>query len=107
MKKIINATPHAVTLMGQDNTVLMTITASGICPRCSVTREVTGTINGIPVNRSVFGEVVGLPDYDPETIYIVSRLVAEAAKRPDLYVVDDAVRDEQGRIIGCRALATI
>lgn len=27
--------------------------------------------------------------------------------RDNLYIVDDTVRDEQGRIIGCRALAQI
>lgn len=104
---IVNATPHAVTLMNAENQVLQVFQPSGICPRCSVSREVIGDINGIPVNKSVFGEVVGLPEYQEDTIYIVSRVVAEAAKRPDLYVVDDAVRDSEGRIIGCRALAVI
>ena len=104
---IINATPHAVTIMDGDNNVIRTFAPSGICPRCSVTRETVGTVNGIPVNKSVFGEVVGLPEYQEGTIYIVSRVVAEAAKRNDLFIVDDAVRDEAGRIIGCRALAVI
>lgn len=105
--KIINATPHAVTIMDAENNVIQTLEPSGICPRCSVSRETVDSINGIPVNRSMFGDVVGLPDYKEGTIYIVSRVVAEAAKRHDLYIVDDAVRDEAGRIIGCRALATI
>lgn len=104
---IINATPHAVTIMDGDNNAIRTFAPSGICPRCSVTRETVSNISGIPVNRSVFGEVVGLPEYEEDTIYIVSRVVAEAAKRNDLFVVDDAVRDEAGRIIGCRALAVI
>lgn len=104
---IINATPHAVTIMDGDNNVVRTFAPSGICPRCSVTRETVGTVNGIPVNKSIFGEVVGLPEYEEGTIYIVSRVVAEASRREDLYVVDDAVRDDQGRIIGCRALAVI
>ena len=104
---IVNATPHAVVLMDNNNAVIKTFAPSGICPRCSVSRQVIGEVNGIPVNRSVFGEVVGLPEYEEGTIYIVSRVVAEAARRSDLFVVDDAVRDEQGRIIGCRALAVI
>lgn len=104
---ILNATPHAVTLMNSENQVLRVFEPSGICPRCSVSRQVIGDINGIPVNKSIFGEVVGLPEYEEGTIYIVSRVVAEASRREDLYVVDDAVRDEAGRIIGCRALAII
>lgn len=104
---IINATPHAVTIMDGDNNIIRALAPSGICPRCSVTRETVSNIAGIPVNKSVFGEVVGLPEYQEGTIYIVSRVVAEAARRSDLYIVDDAVRDEAGRIIGCRALAVI
>ena len=104
---IVNATPHAINFMDGNNAVIRVFPPSGICPRCSVSREVVGTIDGIPVNKSVFGEVVGLPEYKEDTIYIVSRVVAEAAKRDDLFVVDDAVRDDQGRIIGCRALAVI
>ena len=104
---IINATPHAINVMDGDNNIIRTFAPSGICPRCAVTRETVGTVNGIPVNKSVFGEVVGLPEYSEDTIYIVSRVVAEAAKRNDLFIVDDAVRDEAGRIIGCRALAII
>ena len=52
-------------------------------------------------------DVYDLPSPQPDTIYIVSRLVAEATRREDLYIVDDAVRDENGRIIGCRALASV
>lgn len=41
-------------------------------------------------------------------MYVVSRQVAEAApERDDLYVVDDTVQDDQGRIIGDRGLARI
>ena len=56
----------------------------------------------------MFGAVEGLPDPEEGVVWIVSRVVAEAAKeRDDLLVTDDAVRDDQGRIIGCRALARI
>lgn len=41
-------------------------------------------------------------------LFIVSRVVAEAAKdRDDLLIPDDVARDEEGRVIGCRALARI
>lgn len=43
-----------------------------------------------------------------QTLLIVSRLVAEACpERDDLVVPDDTVRDDAGRIIGCRALARV
>jgi hypothetical protein len=65
-------------------------------------------IGGIPVNKSKFGEVENLPEPQEGTIYIVSALTAQAVpERKDVYITDDAVRDEQGRVIGCRALAHI
>ncbi len=40
--------------------------------------------------------------------FIVSRVVAEAMRdRGDLLIPDDAIRDEKGRIVGCRALARV
>ena len=70
----------------------------------------TVTADGItvPVNQTRFGEVSDLPDPQPDTIYIVSALVAQAVPdRQDVFIVDDSVRDEQGRIIGARALAHV
>ena len=54
------------------------------------------------------GEVSDLPDPQPDTIFVVSALVAQAVPdRQDVFIVDDAVRDDQGRIIGARALAHV
>ncbi len=106
---IINLTPHEVTVVGSDGDVMMRIPASGKVARCNVTRTVIGKINGIPVTKNVMGEIEGLPEPSEDNIYIVSRVVAEAAKgkRDDLIIPDDAVRDDQGRIIGCKAFAII
>jgi len=60
------------------------------------------------VDRTQFGAVTGLPDPQPDTIFVVSALVAQAVPdRQDVFITDDAVRDDQGRLIGCRALAHI
>ena len=102
---IVNLTPHAITIIGKTP---ITIPPSDTVARCAVTRHQVGSVNGIPVNRSVFGTVEGLPDPQPDTYYIVSAVVAQACPdRNDLLIPDDTVRDEQGRIIGCRALATV
>ena len=110
---IVNLTPHALNFMpqGPDGPVV-TIPPSGQVARCAVNRVQvdTVTVNGItvPVNRTQFGAVTGLPDPQPDTIYIVSAVVAQAVpERQDVFIVDDTVRDEQGRIIGARALAYI
>jgi len=111
--KIVNLTPHELNLMpqGPDGPVV-TIPPSGQVARCTTSRVQVGTITmdgiAIPVNRTQFGAVTGLPDPQPDTIFIVSSLVAQAVPdRQDVFIVDDTVRDDQGRIIGARALAHV
>jgi len=110
---IVNLTPHILELMpeGPDGPKV-TIPPSGQVARCNVYRVQvdTVTVDGtdIPVNRTLFGEVTGLPDPQPDTIFVVSVLVAKAVPyRPDVFIVDDTFRDEQGRVIGARALAHV
>lgn len=110
MNKIINLTPHSVNVIRDDNSVAITIEASGNVARCSQTIDIVDTINvnniAIPVSSSSYGEVVDLPAPQDDTYYIVSRLVMSACpNRQDLLVPNDLVRDEAGRVIGCRSLA--
>lgn len=105
--RIINLTPHALNLVTGEGTV--TIPPSGTIARVSVNRTQIGTVSidgvTVPLNRSQYGEVVDLPDPAEDTLYVVSALVAAACpERSDLVVPDDLVRDEQGRVIGARAL---
>ncbi len=111
--KIINLTPHPLNLMpeGPDGP-MVTIPPSGLVARCAVDRVQVDTVAvdgiAVPVNQTRFGEVSDLPDPQPDTIFVVSALVAQAVPdRQDVFIVDDAVRDEQGRIIGARALAHV
>ena len=110
---IVNLTPHALNLMpeGPDGPTV-TIPPSGLVARCAVDRVQVDTVTvdgvAVPVNQTRFGEVSDLPDPQPDTIFVVSALVAQAVPdRQDVFIVDDAVRDEQGRIIGARALAHV
>lgn len=107
MKKMINLTPHTIIFVDSNNQFITSVPSSGIA-RAVQKRVPIGTVNGITVNKTEYGAVEGLPDPEYGTIYIVSVLTAQAAPhRNDLYIVDDTVRDDQGRIIGCRALAQI
>jgi len=112
--ELVNLTPHPIVLMNEQDEVVLTVPASGTVARCQFQREIAGTIRieetEIPVNHAVTGELEGLPNPQPETIYIVSKITAEAARtwgRDDVYIVDETVRDSTGRIIGCRALAQL
>lgn len=109
---LINCTPHKINLVGQNDEPVAVIPPSENTARVSVSRKTVDTVgvNGreIPVNVSVFGDVIGLPDPKDGVRYIVSRIVADAASdRDDLLIVDDTVRDEEKRIVGCRAFARV
>ena len=69
-------------------------------------------IESIPVVKTEFGEVLGLPETTGGVVFIVSRITVEAAQAQDrstddLLVTSGAVRDSQGRIVGCRAFARL
>jgi len=108
IKKILNYTYHPISIITNGGTV--EIPKHGMA-RASTYRNIMDRLdfNGstIPVNETSFGEVSGLPDYEEGTIIIVSGIAASAMwdKRKDLYVVDEPVRDMNGKIIGCRALS--
>lgn len=102
MVKFVNLTPHEIVLCG------MTLPSSGLA-RCATLEKQIAVIDGVRVNRRTFGEVTGLPEPQEGTVFIVSALVAQAVsgQRDDVYVVDETIRDSEGRIIGCGALAKI
>lgn len=54
------------------------------------------------------GAVSGLPEPTADVLLVVSRFVAtNCPYRTDLVVPFDEVRDNRGRVIGCRALARL
>lgn len=102
----VNLTPHAVVIMpvGGEPT---TVPTSGTVARLA---ETARNDNGHVVVR--LGDITGLPDPTPATIYIASMplLMALAAKgvaRPDVVYPYGQVRNGAGQIIGCRSLARL
>lgn len=106
---LVNLTPHEVVIMDDAlGAPALVIAPEAISARCGVTREIAFLADGVRVNRTVFGEISGLPDPIVGTWFIVSRIVAEAAAgRSDLLVPDETVRNESGQIVGCKSLATL
>jgi hypothetical protein len=102
---IINLTPHAVTVFcGEDEQFVFP--AAAAAARVEMNREPAGDVNSIPVSRVVVGEVYGLPEPVEGTCFVVSRVVAEACpSRHDIIVTDGAVRDKEGRVVGCTGFA--
>lgn len=107
---IKNLTPHAVRIMFSDGTER--VYASDGLARVGYESVVVDQIDGVEVVRITYGTVEGLPEPDGETYYIVSQLTAAAARQngrsvDDLLLTADLVRDDQGRIVGCRQFARI
>jgi hypothetical protein len=112
---IVNLTPHPLNLMAEDGCVV-TFEPAETPARVEQTRElvldlITECFHNAPVTQSYFGEVTGVPDPAENTFYVVSLITAQALKAQgrteDILIVDAAVRDEKGHIIGCRGFARV
>ena len=109
--RIVNLTPHEVKIVDGGNNVVAVFPSDGVA-RASQHDVLVDEINSIPVVKTEFGEVLGLPEPAEDTVFIVSRITVEVAcarglNTDDLLITSGAVRDDQGRIVGCRALARL
>ena len=99
---LVNITPHDIVVRKADGDLM--VPPSGQIARVTTSQEVIGYIDDVPVVRTVFGEVTGLPDPVKDTIFIVSSLVLGALKgsRPDVVAPDTgptAIRNDNGQIV--------
>lgn len=108
---LVNLTPHPIIIRPEGGDEMI-IPPSGVVARVATTACVVAEIGGIPIVATRYGAVEGLPEPAPETLYITSSLVAQAAAsegRVDVVAPDTgptAVRDEEGRIVAVRRLQT-
>lgn len=104
---LANTTPHEVNVIayGTDEVVLH-IPAATKPLRLEERIEPAGVVGGIPfVNKRLNDSE--LPPVRKGVLYIVPLAVAQVARRTDFIVPDELVRDEQGRVVGCRRFAWI
>lgn len=105
---LVNLTPHAITFVNEQGETLLTVEPSGTLARVSTSTVTIGDVDGIPVTETEFAEVQGLPAPKRDTVYIVSSLVAQRVQtRRDVFIPNESVRDERGRIVGCRSLGRL
>ena len=107
---IKNLTPHDVTIIFNDGSTRV-IPSSGVA-RAAQTSVDVAIVDGITICKMVFGDPVDLPDPAADVHLIVSVITANAAKAAgritdDLLITADPVRDDDGKIIGCKRLARI
>lgn len=108
--KIVNLTPHSINFVNEGGEEILEVKPSGSLARVtSRTVTVEGeTYCGIPVTKTVYGEVEGLPDPEDGTIFVVSGIVAQRVPdRRDVFIPNESVRDPKGNIIGCRSLGRV
>ena len=102
---LVNLTPHPVVF--EDG---RTLPKCDNPPRLAEVVKSAGEIDGVTIVQKSF-DIDGcvLPPAESGTYYIVPLLIAQAfsGRRDDLLVTNDPIRDEVGRIIGCRSLARV
>ena len=106
-----NLTPHEVRLVDEEGETVLVIPPSGEVARPSETTasEETMFVDGLwPVGSRtvIYDGAENLPAAaDDHMVYIVSRVTASACTgRSDVYFPGGEVRDDHGRIVGCRRL---
>ena len=110
VKKLINLTPHNVTYYPEAGEPFTWAAPEG--PDQWVRRQEQSEelpslrVQGreIPVTRIRQGDIAPKPDPMSGVGYIVPRISAETARRPDFFFPHGEVRDQGGSIIGCRRL---
>ena len=105
--KLVNLTPHPLTLLDEDNNIILKLESQGAI-RLSSTIERVGEVNNIPLTQTVFGKCE-LPPKIENVFYIVSLPVAQYAKqlgREDFLIPGEVVR-EGSQILGMKSLAVL
>ncbi len=107
--KIINLTPHALNIHTDCNGVI-NLPPSGDVARVSMSSKPNGFLPcndssvGIPLFKTSYGEVNGLPDPVDGIAYVVSGMVSASVSRADVFSPGDLIRDESGKPVGCKGL---
>ncbi len=104
MNRFVNLTPHTVNVVveGPEGPKTWEIESAGDA-RCAVRAEPAGSVGDIPLFRTAFGDVSGLPEAQEGTMFIVSLLVRQALPgRTDLCSPSQPIRDTDGKVIGCK-----
>jgi len=102
----VNLTPHVLSVKLADGGFLA-IPPDGRIARVSVTRAPIDNVGGVCIYQTRFGDVIGLPEPEPNTKLIVSALVKihpSLQGRGDVFSPGSLIRDPEGKPIGCDGL---
>lgn len=102
--KLINLTPHEITVMWDSG--VRRFPSQGVARVDDLAAD-SDSIDGIPVVSVSPFDIYGLPEEEEGTVFIVSRILAQAlvGEREDLVFPFGEIRDDRGRIEAVRSLA--
>ena len=103
--KIVNCTAHEIRVVGETRTERI-FPVSGSVARVDLTEDLLQVVDGIRVVRTKYSEIVGLPEPEKDTLYIVSAVVLNAINehtdRTDCIAPYRPMRDVTGKTNACR-----
>lgn len=108
MTNYVNLTPHVVNIQNTRGEIL-SFPSQGQARVVQTSQLLVETEEGIPIKSTSYEEIKALPEPQENTVFIVSMLVAQLAKRSDVVSPDSgpsACRDANGNIIYVRALVS-
>ena len=104
--KFVNLTQHDLTIILENGDGLV-LPASGEVARVTFSTQQVDEVAGIPIFKTVYEpEVIGLPEPEDGTIFIVSSLAAQTVRRQDVLAPTKLIRDDDGQVIAAGGFAT-
>jgi hypothetical protein len=100
--EFINLTPHQVSINGR---LFPPPKNRSQIARVEFTLMKVDCIEGVDLIAVAYSVVRGLPEPQPDTIFIVSSMVrTEVPHRTDVASPRDQIKNEYNQIVGCRSL---
>lgn len=98
--KVVNLTRHSIT----EVTTGKVFPTSGRIARVDTVNVDTQFIDDIPVYLTTLSEVIGLPEPEEGTVFIVSALTLKQVPddRTDVLATGNTQKNEHDKIIGCK-----
>lgn len=104
--KFINLTQHDLIIVLENGDDLI-LPVSGEVARVTFSTQQVDEVDGIPIYKTIYEpEVTGLPEPQDGTIFVVSSLAAQTAKRQDVLAPTQLIRDDNGQVIAAGGFAT-
>jgi hypothetical protein len=101
---VINLTPDPINVADEEGNIIATFPPSGDIARVFIGWQMSRELVGRPIIRIIYGGVFNIPEPADDVIYLVSTIVAQAAKRPDVISpnTDHTAIRKDGQIVAVR-----